>query len=172
MRASVSTSLVLAWSQSSMTQAIRSNAAGRCASTPAGSARAVNSLRTIRRHGRCPPRRVTSCVRRRSNRAAPEAAGALQVAAVTADDHGQGGDPGGRLERVLRGLQGGGPHALEQVADLLDARDVLTGQLLAAGAEVPQPAPRSHRPVRAGSSAAPRPGGRSAPRPCRRSCPG
>ena len=125
----------------SITQAIRSNAAGRCARTPAGSVRAANRRRTIRRQGRCPPRRVTSLRTARSNRAGPEAAGAVQVPAVTVDDHGQGGDPGGGAERPVRGLQGGGPHALEQVADLLDARHVLLDQLLAAGAQVPQPPP-------------------------------
>ena len=71
----------------------------------------------------------------------PEASGAVQVAAVTVDDHGHRGHPGRRAERSVRSFQRGGPHALEQVADLLDACHVLTGELFAAGAEVPQPRP-------------------------------
>jgi len=45
------------------------------------------------------------------------------------------------LERLLGGGDGGGPHALEQVPDLLDAGDVLIEELLAAHTEMTQPAP-------------------------------
>ena len=88
-----------------------------------------------RRGGR--PRLRTAC----SNRAEPEPAGAVRsppsramttvIAATQVVD----------LNGCFAAVQRGWPHALEQVADLLDARDVLIEQLLAAGTEVPQPAP-------------------------------
>ena len=49
------------------------------------------------------------------------------------------GGLGAGLERLPGGGDRGGPHALEQVADLLDAGDVLLEQLLAAHAEVAEP---------------------------------
>jgi len=45
---------------------VRSNTAGRCATTPAVSVRAAKMRRTIRRHGRTPPRRATSARTARS----------------------------------------------------------------------------------------------------------
>ena len=71
----------------------------------------------------------------------PQPAGAGEVAAVAGHDHVHRSDPGVGLERLLGGGDGGGPDALEQVADLLDAGDVLIQELLAAGSEVAQPAP-------------------------------
>ena len=71
-----------------------------------------------------------------------EPASASQVTPFTEDDHGEGCDPGRRLEQLLRCGQGGRPHALEQFADLLDTRGVLGEQRFAAGAEVAEPAPR------------------------------
>jgi hypothetical protein len=51
------------------------------------------------------------------------------------------GEPGAGLERLLGGGDCGRPDALEQVADLLDAGDVLVEELLAAYSEVAQSAP-------------------------------
>ena len=79
-------------------------------------------------------------------------------------------DPGRGPERLLGGLQRGRPHALEQVADLLDAARRARRSAARGGRPGAAAGPRSHRPVRAGSSAAARSAGRSAPRPCRRSC--
>ena len=71
-----------------------------------------------------------------------EAPGAGQVAAVALADHAHRGGPGPGPERLLRGVQRRRPDALEQGAHLLDLGDHLDDQLLAAGTEVPQPAPR------------------------------
>ena len=130
--------------------------------------------RTIRRHGRTPPRRVTSARTARSNRAAPERVGC-----------GPGPRRRGRTTTVMAAThvaERNGCFAASSAAGhthssrsriCLHAPHVLLEQLLAAGAEVPQPGPRAfgRRPVRAGSSAAARSAGRSARRPCRRSCP-
>ena len=72
----------------------------------------------------------------------PQPAGAGEVAAVPGHDHVHRRKPGAGLERLLGGGDGGRPDALEQVADLLDARDVLIEELLAAHSEVAQSAPR------------------------------
>jgi len=50
-----------------------------------------------------------------------EPAGPSEITPVTAHQHAQGGDPGDRLERLLRSGQGCRPHALEQVPNLLHA---------------------------------------------------
>jgi hypothetical protein len=71
----------------------------------------------------------------------PEPAGAGQVAAVTAADHGHRRRPRRRPERVPSGVQRRRPHALQQGADLLHLGDHVDDQLLAAHAEVPQPTP-------------------------------
>lgn len=68
----------------------------------------------------------------------PEVAGPGQITAVTVDDHSQAGDPGGRAERLLRGVQNRGPDAFEQVAHLLHLSGGLGDQLLATSAEVPR----------------------------------
>ena len=81
-------------------------------------------------------------VPRASNRARPEAAGAgrgRRRRGRRITRHGR--RPGLGPERLLGGVQRGRPHALEQVADLLDLADRLGDQLFAAGAQVPQPAP-------------------------------
>jgi hypothetical protein len=56
-----------------------------------------------------------------------------------ANGHGRGPRLG--LEGLRRGRDGGGPHALQQVADLLDLANVRDDQLLAASTQVAQPAP-------------------------------
>ena len=90
----------------------------RCAITPVGSASAAKSLRTIRRHGLCPPRLVISRRTAVSNLASTEPAGAVQVAAVAVEDHPQRCGPGLGPERPVRCLQRRRPHALEQVTHL------------------------------------------------------
>jgi phosphoribosylamine--glycine ligase len=57
-------------------------------------------------------------------------AGAGEVAAVAVHEYVHRSEPGAGLERLLGGGDGGGPDALEQVADLLDAGDVLVEELL------------------------------------------
>jgi hypothetical protein len=71
-----------------------------------------------------------------------QATGADQLAAVAVDNDGHGRGPAPRPERLPGGVQARRPHALEQGADLLDLGDDLHDQLLAAGAEMTQPAPR------------------------------
>ncbi|SFW92050.1 hypothetical protein SAMN04489730_8352 [Amycolatopsis australiensis] len=63
------------------------------------------------------------------------------VAVVSAADHAQGCRPGAGPEGLTGGVQGGGPDTFEQGTDLLDLTGHLDDQLLAAGAEVTQPAP-------------------------------
>ena len=70
-----------------------------------------------------------------------EPSGAGQVPTITTHHHRQAGDPGDGLERVAGRGQGGRPHALEQIPDLLHARHMLLKEPFTAGAEVPQPAP-------------------------------
>ena len=158
-----------AWSQSAMTQAIRSNAAGRCGRTPAGSDRGGEQLAhdpqaralltaadDLLADGSFEPGR-------------PKAAGALQVAAVTVDDHGQGGHPGRGAERPFAASRAAGhTHSSRSRICWTHA----TCSSISCSRRVPRcrSLPRSHRPVRAGSSAAERSAGRSGPRPCRRSC--
>ena len=71
----------------------------------------------------------------------PQPLGAGEVAAVAGHEHVHASEPGVGLERLLGSGDGGGPHALEKVADLLDAGDVLIQELFAAHSEVTQPAP-------------------------------
>jgi hypothetical protein len=50
----------------------------------------------------------------------PEASGAGEVAAVTAQKHAHRRNPGARAKRPLGGVQSRGPDTLDQVAHLLD----------------------------------------------------
>ena len=168
-RSSTSTWLARAVSQSVRIQPIRSNAPSRCASTPAGSVSAAHSLRTIRRQGLVRPRRTTSpgppC---RTGPAEP--AGAGEVAAVAGHQHGHRSDPGVRLERLLR-LSPTRPATRTRAGRGPAARTECAHRAAAPGAHPGAAAgPRSHRPVRAGSSATGRSAGRSGPHPCHRSC--
>lgn len=69
-----------------------------------------------------------------------QASGTAEVTVIAEHQHPHRGDPGDRLERLLRRGEGGWPHAFEQVADLLDAAGVRVQQLGAAGTQVTQPA--------------------------------
>ena len=70
-----------------------------------------------------------------------QAPGAVQVAAVAVQDHGQRRGPGAGPKRLPGGPQRGRPHTLQQVADLLDLGDVGHDQLLTTRAQVPESAP-------------------------------
>ena len=72
----------------------------------------------------------------------PQPPGAGEVPAVPAGDHRQRRDPGARTERLPGRIQGRRPHAPQQVPHLLDLAASLGDQLLPAGSQVPQPAPR------------------------------
>src|SRR3954452_7998836 len=67
---------------------------------------------------------------------------AVEVTAITVQDHPHRRDPGLGPEGLLGYFQRGRPHAFEQVADLLDLAARVGDQLLAAGTQVPQPTPR------------------------------
>ena len=67
--------------------------------------------------------------------------GAGEVAAVAGHDHVHRGHPRVGLERLLGGGHRGRPDALEQIADLLDAGDMIVEELLATHPQVTQPAP-------------------------------
>jgi hypothetical protein len=89
-RCSVTASRSLVGCQSSSSSCIRSSAPGRCAITPAGSASAANTSRTMRRHGFRLPRRGDRALEPEH----PEPPGAGQVPAIPASDHPQSRGPG------------------------------------------------------------------------------
>ena len=78
---------------------------------------------------------------------------------VAVDDDAERGHPGDRPQRLLSGVQGGGPDALEQVSDLLDLANAQrsTARDGHRGASI---APMSRRPVQGCSSATARSGER------------
>ena len=120
---------------------MRSKAPGRCAITPAGVGQGGVEVAQDPLAGPLPAAtgELSTDGVLEPGRAQP--AGAGEVAAVAGPDHVQGGHPGVGLEGLPGGGDGGGPDALEQVADLLDAGDVLVEELLASHPEVAQPAP-------------------------------
>ena len=144
--------------------------AGARSPRPGRSARRTG-WRTIRRHGRTLPRRVTSLRtgvlepgqpravgcgpgrRRRGPR--PRVIAATQV--VERNGCSAASSAAGHTHSSRSRICWTAPHVLARAAARGGRRGAAAG-------------PRSHRPVRAGSSAAARSAGRSAPRPCRRSC--
>ena len=121
-RASVSASLALAWSQSDRVHASPFERAwsvrdhpGRVGQGREQRAHDPQARSDLAAAGDLLAHRVLEPGR-------PEASGAVQVPAVAVHHHGHRRDPGGGAERVLGRLEGGGPHALEQVADLLEPR--------------------------------------------------
>ncbi|PZS13334.1 MAG: hypothetical protein DLM57_16935 [Pseudonocardiales bacterium] len=67
------------------------------------------------------------------------------VVARALKDHTQPRDPGVRLERLLRGVQHGGPHAFQRRTDLLYLAGGLDDQLFTAAGSTPPPARRHLR---------------------------
>ena len=96
----------------------------------------------MRRHGFLPAPAQDQTAHRLLEAGWAEAAGSGEVAAVAVDDDAQRGGPGAGAERLPGGVQRDRPDAVEQVAHLLELATDLGEQLVAAGAEVPQPGPR------------------------------
>lgn len=193
-RCSASASRALVSSQSSSSNCTRSSTPGRCAVTPAGSPRAANSPRTIRKQGFCLPPRVISRRTACPDLAAPSP-GPGEVPAVPPGDHQKPRDPGSRPERLPSGVQRGRPRALQQSHSLgLDQSQVRLATAIARHTVLVmadhlrrhrRPAPPAHQhpgattsparpaaPSRPGHDCADRPGNRTAAHPARPARPG
>ena len=136
-RCSVWVSRVWSTSQSASTMATRSNAAGPVGDQPGRVGERGEEVAGDPQRRLLPAAAGDLAAHGALEPGPPQPAGAVQLATVTVGDHGHRRGPGAGLERLRRGAQGGRPHALEEVADLLDLGGGLGEQLVPARAQVP-----------------------------------